>query len=283
MTEENTSNESNLLLDSSLITGTIFDNNPLIYNTKVVLLDDYIQVYLFESKKKKNFDKKDKKSKCDIDNLETKKNNDNLDYTNSVESKNIIRSKLQCQRLAKCNSKEWKTFITLTIAKNITDIDIANKKLNCFTHKVKRVFKDFKYICIPEFQKRGAVHFHLLTNIDINNKDLIYTQENNKRYKHVKYWLDGYDKVDTLDGDIKKIIGYISKYMTKDIDNRLFNRRRYHYSNNLNKPIESFIDLSTEKGENYLKKIIQDRELIYHNNYSNSYDKSNVVFLEYLK
>lgn len=274
------SQESRLLLDSSLITGTLFDNKPLIYNAKVVLLDDYVQVYLFETKKQKSMDKKE--TKLDIDNLK-KECNANLDLSKNIELKNITRSKLQCQRLAKCNAKEWKTFITLTIADNITDIDIANKKLNCFTHKVKRVFKDFKYICIPEFQKRGAVHYHMLTNIDISNKDLIYSQENNKRYKHIKYWIDGYDKVDVLDDDIKKVIGYISKYMTKDIDDRLFNKRRYHYSNNLKKPIESFIDLTSDKGQDYFKKIIQDKNLVYHNNYINSYDNSQVAFLEYLK
>ena len=32
------------------------------------------------------------------------------------------------------------------------------------------------------------------------------------------------------------IIGYLSKYMTKDIDNRLFGKRRYLYSQNLVKP-----------------------------------------------
>ena len=93
-----------------------------------------------------------------------------------IKEKNIIRSKLECQRIAKANMNEWKTFITLTFAENETDIKQANKKFRYFVDKVQRVKKDFKYICIPEFQKRGAIHYHMLCNIDINDKKLIYKE-----------------------------------------------------------------------------------------------------------
>lgn len=265
------------LLDSRLIVAT----NITEYNAKIINCHNYIQVYFFSKTKEK---KDINLVKVDTDDLvKPKTNTSNTNVSDfSIEAKNINRSKLQCQRLAKCNCDEWKTFITLTIAENITDIDIANRKLKYFLDKVRRKYKELKYIGIPEFQKRGAVHYHLLTNISINNTDLIYTQQDNKYFKHIKYWNDGFTKVDTLEKDIKKIIGYISKYMTKDIDNRLFNRHRYFYSRNLKKPIVSYLDLSNNKHFDYYNKILSNKNIIYESKYLNPYTNTPVNFKEFL-
>ena len=56
---------------------------------------------------------------------------------------------------------------------------------------------------------------------------------------------------------IKKVVGYIAKYMTKDIDNRLFNRHRYFYSRNLIVPTTMYLALDNEKEQDFYKKIIQ--------------------------
>lgn len=264
------------LLDSSLIVTT---NNKKLYNVKLVDCGDYIQVYYLQDKKlvsKKNDDELSLK-KINIESSSKEDSN----YI-GVELKNIVRSKLECQRLAKCNANDWKTFITLTYAENVTNIDEAKKDFRYFIDKVQRVYKNLKYICIPEFQKRGAVHFHLLTNIDINNEKLICLQENNKKFKHIKYWNKGFTKVDTLEKDIKKIIGYISKYMTKDIDNRLYNRHRYYYSRNLNKPVVNYLDFSNAKHLEYYSKKLKNKNLIYENEYQNVYNNEKIAFKEFL-
>lgn len=198
-----------------------------------------------------------------------------------IEDRNIIRSKLSCQRIAKTNSTIWETFITLTIAKNELDIKKANKKFHSFITIIRKHKKDFKYIAIPEFQKRGSVHYHLLTNISIDDENLIYSQEDNPKFKHVKYWKHGFTKVDVMKNDVKKIVGYISKYMTKDIDNRLFGHRRYLYSQNLSIPKTSYIDTNEKLDNDFYQQKIQDKELIYQNEYINPYDSSLVTFLEF--
>ena len=71
--------------------------------------------------------------------------------------------------------------------------------------------------------------------------------------------------------------------MTKDIDNRLFGKRRYHGSQNLKQPKASFVNLDNDIDKNFYKKIIQDKELIYQNDYINPYDNQKVTFLEFLK
>lgn len=282
--ESTASPVGDLLLDSSLIITT---NRLSTYNVKLIDCNNYIQVYIMNNDcvhTDKNMEpQQKKKNSCNIEKIDT----DNLNKINSnnaktIELKNIIRSKLECQRLAKCNSNEWKTFITLTFAENIEDIKTANKRFRYFIDKVQRVYKDLKYICIPEFQKRGAVHYHLLTNIDINNTDLIYSQKDNKKFKHIKYWNDGFTKVDNLEKDIKKIVGYISKYMTKDIDNRLYNHRRYFYSRNLIKPTTNYLNLSNPKHLKYYMKKINDKSLIYNNSYINPYNQELIQFNEFM-
>lgn len=272
------------ILDSRLIVAT----KSLKYDIKLVDCGDYVQVYLYDKKKSRD-NKRDRDSDLSLNNIkilnsiELKEKNKEEYKEKKIEERNIIRSKLDCQRLAKSNMEDWETFVTLTFAENITDIDYANTRLKYFIDKVRRVKKDFKYLCIPEFQKRGATHYHLLTNIPLDDEKLMYIQEDNPNFKHIRYWIDGFTSVEPIKGDAKKIVGYIAKYMTKDIDNRLFNRHRYFYSRNLNAPKENYIDLDNSRDMNFYKKIIQDCNLIYSKEYVNPYDNSQVNFLEYLK
>ncbi len=267
------------ILDSKHIVTT----KRKLYNIKLVVCGDYTMVYYYRSKKmRNNNDNDDLNLKTKIVNNYDSSNNKILVPSNKIEDRSIIRSKLECQRLAKSNIKDWETFITLTFEDNITDLESANKRFRYFVDKVKRVKKDFKYLCITEFQKRGATHYHLLTNISINDKKLIYSQEDNKKFKHIKYWIDGFTSIEEIKGDPKKVIGYISKYMTKDIDNRLFNRHRYFYSRNLVRPKVSYIDLDTTKERDFYIKKIQDSSLIYQNEYINAFDNDKVEYLEFI-
>ncbi len=265
------------LLDSKLIVTTNIET----YDVKLVCCGKYVQLYTFENKKFKKI-KNDKGINIkDIDTNNLKKMNHK--DSDTILPKNIIRSKLACQRLAKCNSKDWKTFITLTIAENLTDIDKANKRFRYFIDKIQRIDKNIKYLCIPEFQKRGAVHYHLLTNIDINDKRFMYVQDDNPKYKHVKYWIDGFTKVDNVDNNIKKIIGYISKYMTKEIDKRLYSRHRYFYSRNLEKPSVNFLNLNNPTHLEFYHKFIKNKTVIYENQYLDIYTKETIKFQELME
>ena len=289
------------ILDSKHISPTIYNSTNKGYDIKLVEIGNYVQLYMYETKKlkkKKDKDidlelKKEKINKMFDNEKETNTKNSN-ELTSEISQRSIIRSKLECQRIAKANDKVWETFITLTFEENITDIESANKKFRYFVDKVRRIRKDFKYICIPEFQKRGAVHYHLLTNIPMDSKiipkreKLKLWNKETKSYKEleyydIKYWNEGFSSAEPIKDNPKKIIGYISKYMTKDIDNRLFNKHRYFYSQNLNKPKESYIDLENEDEYNYYIKKIQDLDLISQKDYINPYDNTNVSFLEFYK
>lgn len=272
-----------LLLDSSLISPT----QEFKYDLKLLECGDYVQVYYFENTKKK---KEKKEKEIDIDNLykseETYKKRTEL---KTIEFKNINRSKFQLQRIVKANEDVFKTFITLTFADNIKNIEVANKKFDIWRTKIKSIYKDFQYVCVPEFQKRGAVHYHLLTNLEINkiyqytrrNKylevKLIIPQENKKTQYDVKYWSYGYTSVFPMK-DIN-VVGYISKYMTKDIDNRLYGKRRYLYSQSLKVPKECFIEKDSKHLLNLLI-LIENSDITYKKSYLDYYGNE-IQFIEY--
>ena len=283
-----------LLLDSSLITPTIYEK-PMLYDYKIVECGSYVQVYYYKHSRIKNPKKDDdvdlnlKKLNVEVN---TSKKETKLKTSNEIEERNITRSKLQCQRIAKANMEYWKSFVTLTFEDNVTDEEFANKRFRYYVDKIRRIKKDFRYICVKEHQKRGAIHFHLLTNLEcdtylIPKRPLkrLYNKESkiwkDLDYYDLKYWNDGFSSAEPVSGDAKKIVGYISKYMTKDIDDRLFGRRRFFYSQNCIVPKVSYIDSMDSRDLEFLQKKIQDKELIYQNKYLNAYDDSEVSFQEF--
>lgn len=273
------------LLDSSLIIrykDNYFDKEPKkLYNCKLIKCGEYLQVYFFNikhAKLKKGLE----------NNLVKEKNIFRVGEKQYIEYKNILRAKFNLQRLVKANESIFKTFITLTFEKNVKDIREANKIFNNWLTNIrKRRKKDFAFVCVPEYQKRGAIHYHLMTNVDINDTSIIIPQKKRtkktKNLKHlydVIYWNSGFSNVFPL-SEIDNVTAYITKYMTKDIDNRLFGSRKYHYSRNLNKPQEEILNISESRDFEYLKKLTNNSELVFSNNYKNSYNLENVVFQEF--
>ena len=277
------------LLDSSLITSHPTTNRRN-YNAKIIKCGDYIEYYDYKNIKSnidKNLELVYKKRKLDfsyeydidfenmtdeefISFLDNKKKNKHKSYLGTIEYKNILRSKLELHRLVKTNIKIFVTFITLTFKDNIADIKLANKKFKIWITRMKELKNDFKYICVPEFQKRGAVHYHLLTNLSLkHDTNIITLQKGKKTMYDVRHWNYGFTCVFDLDGF--NVVGYISKYMTKDIDNRLYGHRRYLYSTNLNKPIVEYLDLrNNDKHVKYFNNLISNGEIKFSNSY---YDK----------
>lgn len=283
------------LLDSSLISKYEDVERRIIYDVKIIHCGDTYQIYKFDKTRSKE-NKKDRDipiiPKVSIKDIDT----DNLYKLDRVEEvkpillSNAIRSNLNCQRIAKANRDNWESFITLTFKENITDIVYANKIFNAWVSNVRKLKKDFKYIAVPEFQKRGAVHYHILSNLGKEDTNIIIPQkERTEKTKDlttlfdVKYWSRGFARVDFIKGDYKKIYSYICKYMTKDIDDKLFGKHRYFNSQNLNKPREEFLDLSNERDLKYFNNIINNSSIDYSSQYKDIYTDSNIEFLEVVK
>lgn len=75
----------------------------------------------------------------------------------------VSRTRYTVYHLIRCNQQRVNIFVTLTYAANMKDLKQAKLDFNLFIKNLNYETKtQTKYICIPERQKRGAIHFHCL-------------------------------------------------------------------------------------------------------------------------
>jgi len=78
---------------------------------------------------------------------------------------NKNRSTMAFRRLILANMAESAPplLVTVTYSQNQTDPRIGYKDWNSFIGNLRYAFgSQFRYIAVPEFQKRGAIHYHAL-------------------------------------------------------------------------------------------------------------------------
>lgn len=124
-------------------------------------------------------------------------------------------------------------FLTLTFGENISNVEEANllhtKFIKKFNYKIFQKKKiELKYVSVIEFQKRGAIHYHMvLFNIPYILSESVF-----------KVWGHGYIKIKKVN-EHKNVARYLTKYMSKNnYDERLISKKRYFCSHGLLKPIE---------------------------------------------
>lgn len=204
---------------------------------------------------------------------------------------NVFAWKDHCGR--KCTPK----FLTLTFKENIQDLTFANKmfkkyimRLNYFIQNNywhERKFEGLKYVSVVEFQKRGAIHYHiLLFNMPyIHHKFLlnswghggVYIEGFVRNDKKVSFKYSSKDGSFVSNGQVVKNVGaYITKtmnYMVKNLDDdRLKGKKCYSVSKGLLKPL--LIDLNDceiKKEVNVLGHTLTSDQLVYINAYDNEY------------
>lgn len=145
------------------------------------------------------------------------------------------RARNKIRRLINANFTENSLFITLTYAENMDDVDRGNYDLKKFVQKMKRKQKDFQYVAVIEFQKRGAVHYHMLCNYRLTWE----THEELQAHERVlgKLWGNGFVDIGYKKND--NAGAYLIKYMTKENnDTRLNGKKRYFFSRSLKQPEE---------------------------------------------
>jgi len=155
---------------------------------------------------------------------EVKSNEDSEFQMEIMRDYSLRRTRSRITRLINANA-DMRTFITLTFKDNVVDLFEANYIFNKFTKRLKRQFPQLKYLAVPEFQKRGAVHYHVLINVDyIENAKL------------AEIWGQGFVMINKVQ-HINNLGLYISKYICKDLfDIRYFGMRKILCSKNLEQP-----------------------------------------------
>jgi hypothetical protein len=196
------------------------------YNFKVVVSGKHVEVYKYKKHVWRDFEKKD------FENVRSQKEPKQLDAFEQLELKkkkqqySVNRTRTEIRRLINSNPQLTK-FMTLTFAKNITDLKEANYIFNQFIKRMTYKHPNFKYLAIPEFQKRGAVHYHLLCEMPFIH------------YREItEIWGKGNIDIKTLT-DVDNIGAYVCKYLSKDMfDERTFGKKKFFRSQTLLEPVE---------------------------------------------
>jgi len=168
-----------------------------------------------------------------------------LDYAKKEEGikleRSLRRAKNNIYKIAEANvlqhGKFPPVFFTLTFQANVTDLQQANLHFKYFIHKLNKFCRSsMAYIVVPEFQRRGAVHYHGL----FFNLPFIPILQLRSLWGH------GY--VDfQLTRNLRSAGAYIAKYITKSIqDSRLYGQKLYYTSRNLLRPIHIFDDYAVD-------------------------------------
>ncbi|MFW0837517.1 MAG: rolling circle replication-associated protein [Candidatus Komeilibacteria bacterium] len=195
------------------------------YNLKIVVSGKQVEVFKYKKPVWRDYKKKD-------NNNNTQKEPIQLNAFKQLEIKkqkaifSLNRTKTEIRRLTNANPQLNK-FMTLTFAKNITSLKEANYIFNQFVKRILYKYPDFEYLAVPEFQKRGAVHYHLLCRLpfmEISELEFV--------------WGQGFIRVNEIN-NVNNIGAYVCKYLSKDMfDDRTFGKKKFFHSQTLKKAIE---------------------------------------------
>lgn len=162
-------------------------------------------------------------------------------------SSSISRCRTRLRRLVYANAGVWPDkhgrsippkFLTLTFKENIQDLRTANRYLTIFIQKLNYNFRNIlatplRYVCVPEFQERGAIHYHLIL-FNFPYIDRIGLERLRTIWGGYRIHL----KAIRQDIDVSNIIAYVTKYVSKQLtDERFHGQKRYFASRDLKKPI----------------------------------------------
>lgn len=139
---------------------------------------------------------------------------------------NVSRTRNMVRRLALANFDSGSKFVTFTFADNIQSIPEANREWKKFIQRLRYRYGDFKYMAVLEFQKRGAVHYHMISDLPYIPKKALSD-----------LWGQGFLKVNRIK-HVDNVGAYIVKYMTKDLmDDRFCDQKAYQCSKGLERPL----------------------------------------------
>ena len=230
------------------------------YNQKLVVSGKTVEIYKY--------------TKWQLYDFECKRKIFDRDKKNKRSALADHRATTTICNLVNCNERLNK-FLTLTFAENVKDLNKANLKFKLFVKRIKFKYPYFQYVCVVEFQKRGAVHYHLVCNLEYVRKKKIekiwgngFVQLN--RVKNVKdlgrYFVKNFvhynlGQVFATHSDKKKL----SKKDLVKIKNsekekiQLAGRKKFFCSRGLFRPVEikGLLDVIEFQSKNNLKQTFE--------------------------
>lgn len=203
------------------------------YSQKLIISGGYFELYDYEITQRRDFTRKKKLiSEKEDDDIEVgeKGNSEGTKRTDSIH-----RTRTEIRRLVNSNT-DFSKFYTLTFKENLGEVTVANKRFNKFIMRMEYRYGKFIYLAVIEFQRRGAVHYHFLCNLPF-----IIAKEIEKIWGH------GFIKIRRIK-HVTNLGAYFCKYLHKDMtDKRLFRKKKYFCSENIERPMEVYDKRVIEK------------------------------------
>ena len=236
------------------------------YQIKIYSLGDIYEIYKYELPVYAGYHKFKKYN-----------NSNNTDENTKIDNRKkvVTRIRNNVRRLASANFDEHSRFFTATFADNVKEMDYANHEFKKFIQRLKYNYNDFKYLSVVEFQVRGAIHYHMLS-------DFGYIEQTELE----KIWGNGFvwirDLLTANNGNPVTNVGrYIVKYMNKNIiDKRLIGKKAYFTSKNLKHPEIIYEDIGLI---DCFKKYDFDIDNLVYNNSFQSKENGLVLYYEFNK
>lgn len=203
--------------------------------TKIVVAGNLLEFYEFEQPIKKSPHKLHSPPRKDLTDSEKMENR----------HRSLMRIKTNIKRYFHCND-DLNRFVTLTFKDEIRDVSLANTCFKQFIQRLRHRYPKIKYLAVVEFQDKnrgGVVHYHLVINVYIDNKELR------------EIWRNGFVRINHIN-DRHHLICYVSKYFSKNkaSDRRLWGQKAFFRSKNLqvwvtmnNVTYEDFDNIVTSK------------------------------------
>lgn len=167
------------------------------------------------------------------------------------------RSLNRVYHLARSNVWDW--FFTLTFNPEKVDsfdYDSAKKALSIWLKHQREKCPDMVYLLVPELHKSGRIHFHGLFSKcdDLGFVDSGHRTKKGQVIYNVGSYKLGWSTATRVD-DNTRVTMYLSKYITKDLCNSTFGKKRYWASRNIQdvEPVEQI--LSFESLQQFEKSI----------------------------
>jgi len=154
----------------------------------------------------------------------------------------ISRTRLALFRLVNCNLHQYgkikPTFCTLTYKKNETNRKKASSDLRLYHQRLSYYTNtSLRYVAIPEFQKRGAVHYHVIF-FDFGFFPVLELK---------RLWGFGSVDIEKIDHP-DNVSAYITAYITKEnLDSRFYGQKAFFCSRGLLRPVTEYDNLAIDK------------------------------------
>lgn len=194
---------------------------PKIMASKVITSGSVVEIYEYEDGNLYGYEKKKTvgRSETEPENWQGK------------DDGNLRRARQTLRRTIWANMKHFSKFLTLTYAENMKDYEQFKKDWHRFTQNLKRHGYVLQYLYVLEYQKRGAIHAHVV----VFNDEVIPIEAIENA------WKKGFVKINSIK-DVNNLGAYVCKYLTKETM-AAYGSHSYHVSRGLEKPNEIKIDL----------------------------------------